>query len=203
MNSISKRLRGTRSASSLSPTTKLIRGLPIEIQNKVKERVHPIDLKQLDKSHNELMKLKATLLRDFMLNLAAFSEANPECLYTIHFTNKYKDWEDADFTVLYNPEESSPSSRPNANKFNIARFMRSAYGSKSTGTAQRMQRNDINLDMSTRFDYIARTTNISIAMKDFSDEQRKQFIDIVRTMKQRVFPEATLQQSGGRREKRV
>lgn len=198
MNSNGKRARST-SAVSVSPTTKHIRALPFEIQERIKSRIHPIDIKQLNKAHYELTKLKATLLRDFMLSLLAFSEENPECIYTIRFTNERKDWEDAPFVLSYKPgESSSPSSRPNADNFNIARYVRTTYGSKSPSTIRRSQRSDINLDIGSRFDYIARTTKISVRIKEGTVLQRKHLLGLIKDLKQKVFPDANLEQSGGR-----
>lgn len=187
-----KRIRSS-SSTSISPTTKRIRALPIEMIKTIESRLHPIDVKQLSKSHYELTKLKATLFRDFMSYLVSFSEANPGCSYTIKLINERPDSEDADFEIVYNPDQSSASSsrsRYNSNRFNIASITRKS---------PRLQRNAVNADISTRFDYIARTTKIVANIEHATDHQRRHLLNTLKDLKSKVFPNATF--AGGKAEK--
>lgn len=192
----------TPQSSSLSPKTKRTRQLPGELQDKILSRLHPLDTKQLNQSWYELNKLRATLFRDFILNLIKFSEVNPECIFSIWFTNKYSDSEDGDLVVQHKPSSEDDVENIVNIAHTITRFAKrnSTNSSSSTLTPRQLQRSAVNLDISTRFDYIARTTHINMTIEKGTPTQRSQLMHIFKDMQGKVFPHVTITKTGGRKQ---
>lgn len=155
--------------------------LPEELIHKVLSRLNPLDRKLLSQYWNNYERLRATLLRDFIIDLADFSASHPSFEYKIELVNKYPDEEDIVVaTFLYDPSAEFKQAR---DTWNIAHFILSKFGSKSP---KRKQKELATADINYMYDYVARTTDIRV--HSASGEPRKELMTIVKRMKDRVFP---------------
>jgi hypothetical protein len=202
-----KRAVPIRSKSkSLSPLSRNIQGLPLELQDRVLSRLHPIDKKTLGKQYYNFLTSKFQVIRNFIINdLIQFSSQHPRCKYRIEFLNAHPDHEDSEYTIFYD-HDKSPSRK--AGELNIAHLSLASFQDLEM-SPKTSQRSTINIITSAAYDYFERSTTIQLSFDKSSPgttAERQALRTIVESMVSTAFPAAAFKfnsLNGGARKNRI